>query len=226
MTIIEPLYDKKCTCLLCQTNFTTKKVRSRFIKVKKYDTDFFPQYIEHNPLLYYINVCPACGFSFSDGANPSFSQEGKLLLMEKICSQWVHQSFGNKRTEEDSLKAYKLASYCALLRKEKHISIAGLYIRIAWLYRIINNKEQEMRFMKLSLSEYELSYSTGDFKGTQVSELKTMYLIGELSRRTGQIEQATRYYSKVIEQQSRTVETKIVQLAKEGWHQIKELQKT
>lgn len=224
MTIIEPLYFKNCTCLLCKTQFTTKKLRSRFIKVSHYDTDFFPHYNEHNPLLYYINVCPSCGFSFSDEAPPNFSEEGKKLLIEKICMHWVPQSYGNERNIQSSINAYKLAIYCSILRKDKHIAIAGLYIRLAWLYRLIRNEQQELRFIVLALSEYEASYLSGDYQGTQVSELKTLYLIGELSRRIGETEQATKFFSKVIEQQSRTVETKIISLAKDGWHRIRELQ--
>ena len=226
MTKIEPLFDKQCTCLLCHTKFTTKKLRSNFVKLKKMDTDFFPVYAEHNPLLYYINVCPSCGFSYSDNTSPYFSADSKMALMENVCSNWIPHSFGDDRNIEDSIKTYKLAAYCASVRKDKHITVAGLYLRIAWHYRLLNNTEQEMRFISLALSEYETSYSVGDYQGTQVSELRTIYLIADLSKRTNNIEHATKYYSKVIEQQNRTVETQIVKLAKESWHQIRESQKT
>lgn len=223
---IEPLFDKQCTCLLCHTKFTTKKLRSRFVKLKNLDTDFFPVYAEHNPLLYYINVCPACGFSFSDDTVSYFSPESKRILIEKVCSQWIPHSFGKERNIEDSIKTYKLAAYCASLRKDKHITLAGLHLRIAWHYRMLNNHKQERRFISLALSEYETSYSVGDYQGTPVSELRTIYLIADLSKRTDNLEKATKYYSKVIEQQSRTVETQIVKLAKESWQEIRDRQKT
>ncbi|MEK5381827.1 DUF2225 domain-containing protein [Niallia sp. FSL W8-0635] len=223
---IEPLFDKQCTCLLCQTKFTTKKLRSRFVKLIKMDTDFFPVYAEHNPLLYYINVCPACGFSYNDDTIPYFSPESKMSLLEKVSSHWIPHSFGKERSIEDSIKTYKLAAYCASIRKEKHITLAGLYLRIAWHYRLLNNTEQERRFINLALSEYETSYSVGDYQGTQVTELRTIYLIADLSKRTNNLEQATKYYSKVIEQQKRTVETQIVKLAKESWQEIRDSHKS
>lgn len=226
MTSVDPLYDKQCTCLLCQTPFTTKKVRSRFVKVMSYDTDFLPHYTEYNPLLYYINVCPSCGFSFQNDSVPYFSQEGKMTLIEKVCSQWVPQSYSEERSIEDSIKTHKLASYCAILRKEKHVMIAGLYLRLAWHYRMLHNDDQENRFINLALYEYEQSYSTGDYSGTSVSELRTIYLIADLSRRTNQLEKATRYYSKVIEQQNRTTEPQIIKLAKESWQEMREKQQT
>lgn len=111
-----------------------------------------------------------------------------------------------------------------MLKKEKHIVTAGLYIRIAWLYRTTDNHDQEMRFLKLALKEYTESYSTGDYKGTQVSELRLMYLIGELSRRVGQTQDAVRFFSRVIEKQRQSVEPQIVELAKERWQEMREEQ--
>ncbi|PKG23613.1 DUF2225 domain-containing protein [Niallia nealsonii] len=227
MTSIEPLYDKQCTCLLCGTDFTTKKIRIKFVKVLNLDSDFSPTYADsNNPLFYYVHICPACGFSFHEESTPKFSFNEKMLLIEKVCNQWTPRSFGSKRSLSDAITSYKLATYCATLREEKHVLIGGLYIRLAWIYRSILEKNQENRFLLLALQEYEASYMTGDYKGTIVSELKTMYLIGELARRTGQISKAIKYFSLVIEQQTNTIEPNIIHLAKEGWSRIKEFHQT
>jgi len=227
MTSIEPLYNKQCTCLLCDTVFTTKKIRIKFIKVLSHDSDFCPIYADNNnPLFYYIHVCPDCGFSFHEESTPKFSLNEKMLLIEKVCNQWTPRSFGNERSVSDAITSYKLATYCATLREEKHVLLGGLYIRLAWIYRSINGYYQEKRFLHLALQEYEASYMTGDYKGTIVSELKTMYLIGELARRTKQIPKAIKYFSRIIEQQTKTVEPTIIQLAKEGWNKIKTLHHT
>ena len=58
--------------------------------------------------------------------------------------------------------------------------------------------------------------------GTQMSETRVLYLIAELSRRIGDVEYATRYFSKVIEKQSTSLEPKIVEMAKERWQEIRE----
>jgi uncharacterized protein len=226
MTQLVPLYDKKYTCSMCEKSFTTKKVRSRFVKVLRFDTDFAPLYADgfENPNLYYINVCPDCGYSFTDDFSSYFPPGAKQVIQEKICSQWVHHNYGEERTIQEGLNTFKLAAYSSMLKKEKHIVTAGLYIRIAWLYRSTENNDQEMRFLKLSLKEYTESYSTGDYKGTQVSELRLMYLIGELSRRVGQTQDAVRFFSRVIEKQRQSVEPQIIQLAKERWQEMREKQ--
>ncbi|MGW6662291.1 MULTISPECIES: DUF2225 domain-containing protein [Peribacillus] len=48
-----------------------------------------------------------------------------------------------------------MTSYCGALKKEKHIILAGICLQIAWLYRINKNKEQEERFLRFALKEYE-----------------------------------------------------------------------
>ena len=223
MTKLEVLYDKRCTCPMCKHTFTTKKIRSRFIKISHIDTDFCPIYSppENNPIFYHIYVCPTCGYSFSDDFSPYFPPGTKEVIEAKVCVRWKPQTFTDERTIEDTIKTYKLAVYCASLKKEKHIILAGMYMRLAWLYRSLTNSEQEQRFMKLAILEYTETFSTQDYRGTQVSEIRVLYLLGELSRRTGNIEQVGKYFSKVIEGQNRTTERRIVEMVKERWFEIR-----
>jgi uncharacterized protein len=224
---LEPLYDKRCKCMMCEKSFSTKKVRSRFVKVTGFDTDFAPSYADEktNPNYYYVNVCQHCGFSFTDEFSSYFPPGSKQAIAEKICSQWVQQDLGRVRTNHDAIKAYKLAAYCSVLKKDRHIITAGLYIRLAWFYRLNGIEDQEFRFLKLALGEYTESYSKGDYSGTQVSEIRLIYLIGELSRRIGKSQEAVRSFSKVIEKQRQALEPRIIQMAKDRWHEMREEQK-
>lgn len=223
MEEVEPLYDRSIDCLVCKQSYTTKIIRSRFIKVEEYDTDFCPKYAEDsmNGLYYNIYVCPNCGFAYSKDFSKYFAPGTKELIIEKICSHWIPHSFSEERTLDDAIQSYKLASYSATLKKEKHITIAGIYIRIAWLYRLQENKEQEIRFMKLASLEYEESFSTGDYSGTQVSDIRILYLLGELSRRIGDNQKASKYFSAVLEKQKSAVETSIIQMTRDRWAEIK-----
>lgn len=224
METIQPLYDKQLKCLVCEHSFTSKKIRSRFVKVTAYDTDFCPSYNdeESNALYYNIHVCPCCGFSSSDDFSKYFPPLTKEEIQTKISAHWVPHHFGDKRTIHDAISTYKLAGYSAILKKEKHITIAGIFLRLAWLFRGNKNHEQEIRFLKIARQEYIESYSTDDFKGTQVSEIRILYLIGELSRRISDVQTAVKYFSIVIEQQSRAVETTIIDMARERWQEIRE----
>ncbi|WP_050616244.1 DUF2225 domain-containing protein [Bacillus testis] len=224
MEQIPPLYEHKQTCHMCRTPFTTYKIRSKFIKVEKYDTDFCPIYKpgSENGLLYHIFVCPHCGYSYSEDFSPFFAPGVKEKIQSNICDRWVPHNFGKERTATEAIKTLKLAFYTGSLKKEKHIILAGISMRMAWLYRMNLNTEQENRFLSAALHEYKESYSTGDFSSTSMSETRLLYLLGEIAYRCGKLEEATMFLSKVIEKQKYTMETGIIEMAKDRWLTIRE----
>ena len=111
-----------------------------------------------------------------------------------------------------------------MLKKEKALSIAGLTLRIAWLYRDKGAQEEELRFMKIARDLYINSYSEGDYAGTQMSESRVLYIIAELSWKIGDKEEATRYFSRVIEGQRTSTEPHIIKMAKDRWQDIRQTQ--
>jgi uncharacterized protein (DUF2225 family) len=61
-----------------------------------------------------------------------------------------------------------------------------------------------------------------DIQSTQMSEMKVIYLIAELSNRTGQYDTAIQYFSKIIEKQNTTTERTIVEMARDQWSDLRE----
>lgn len=220
---IPPYYQKDIECLHCKNKFKSTKIRSKFIKVESYETDFQPIYQNKdiNPLLYNVFVCEHCGFSFTDDFTKYFAPGLKEIIKEKISTNWIPRSYGDVRTIQDGITTYKLGILCGTLKKEKFVSIAGLALRTAWLYRIMENKEDENRFLEIARDRYSDSYSSEDYNGTQMSETRIIYMIAELSRRIGDRELATRYFSKVIEKQSTSIEPKLIEMAKERWQEMR-----
>lgn len=220
---MSPLYDKSVICLYCKHEFKTKKVRSRFVRPIKTDSDFC-QYFEsneQNPILYFINVCPECGFSFSENTTPYFPPGTRELIHAQITSKWNKLNFCGERTINQGIQAYKLALLSSTLKKEKHIICAGICLRLAWLYRLTGDQEQEQRFLRLALSEYLDSYTEGDYEKANSSELNVLYLIGELNRRLGNYYEAIRFFSRVVNHPDRDFDPKYVKLAREQWQATK-----
>lgn len=222
---ISPYYQKDTECLHCKKKFKTTKVRSKFVKVERHETDFQPVYQnkEVNSLLYNIFVCEHCGFSFTEEFSKYFAPSVKAEIHTQVSSKWVPRSFGNERTIQEGIMTYKLGIHCGTIKKEKFVNIAGLALRTAWLYRVLHQGEQELRFVEIARDRYVDSYSNEDYSGTQMSEIRILYLIAELSRRIGDTELATRYFSKVIEKQSTSIEPQVIEMAKERWQEMREL---
>lgn len=221
---VTPFYDKKNKCLNCDHQFTTTKIRSRFVRIAAPETDFKPVYANNkvNPTYYNVSVCPICGFAFTEDFSPYFVPGAKELIQQTITSKWSGRSFGSIRDVDEAIETYKLAYLSATLKKEKSISLAGLTLRIAWLNRDKGNVEEEIRFLTIARNLYAKSYSEGDYVGTQMSETRVLYLIAELSRRIRDDDEAIRGFSRVIEQQRTSLEPQIVDMAKERWREMRE----
>lgn len=221
---VSPFYAKQFNCLNCQEKFASTKIRSRFVRVTSHESDFKPVYsnMDINPLFYNVSVCPHCGFSFTDEFSPYFAPGTKETIASNITAQWNHRSFSSTRTIDEAIETYKLAYLSALYKKEKPLFIAGITLRIAWLYRDLHSDHEEKRFLSIARNAYIDSYSAGDYSGTQMSESRVLYLIGELSWKIGDREEAIRNFSRVLEQQRTSHEPKIIQMAKERWQEIRE----
>src|SRR5690606_10315450 len=136
--------------------FTTTKIRSRFVRVTKHDSDFKPIYTDSsvNPILYNVSVCPNCGFAYTDEFSSYFAPGVKEEIAQKITSLWSGRSFGEERTIEEAIEAYKLAYVSANLKKEKSLTMAGITLRIAWLYDDIEDFVSGNRFRTVSRNLY------------------------------------------------------------------------
>ncbi|WP_088228510.1 DUF2225 domain-containing protein [Desulfosporosinus sp. FKB] len=216
---MEAFYEKEVNCLCCGHSFSSLKVRSRSAVPYKIDSDFCPHYKEGtpNPHLYYVRVCPECGFAFSDDFSETFPSGTKEIIKAKISYEWRKHDLGQLRDTAKGIETLKLAIYSATLKKEKHSVLAGLCLRLAWIYRTENRQNDEQRFLQLALQEYEESYLYSDFNGTSMSELRVLFMIGELSRRLGQYTKAVSYFSKIIEHPKRNEEAKILNMARTQW---------
>lgn len=220
ISLLQPLYDKKTGCPFCGESFSTKKVRSRFIKPLRVDSDFCPIFKEgdYSPLHYYIVVCPKCGFAFTEEFSTYFSQAARDKIDEEITGRMDKQAdFCSERDFEMAIRTYKLAIYCAQLVKERHIVFAHLCLRLAWTYRGKGNRNEEVRFLKLALDEYEKAFTNSDFDTEKIPEMQVLYMIGELNRLLGNLSEAVKYYATVVEHDDKSRYVKYVNLAREQW---------
>ncbi|ADY57567.1 Protein of unknown function DUF2225 [Syntrophobotulus glycolicus DSM 8271] len=216
---VEPLYDKNVKCIFCGKHFKTKKVRSTFAKSFKTDSDFCPHYQEEseNPLYYYVNVCPACGFAFSDEFSDYIGALTKKKIESQIADKWDRSFYCSDRDREKGIRTYKLAIYSAELAEQRHIVFANLCMRLAWIYRKQGDLDSEKRFLALAAKEYETSFINTDFAGTAMTEIQILYLIGELNRRLGNYQESLQYFQSVVEHEDRSRYIKLVNLARDQW---------
>jgi uncharacterized protein (DUF2225 family) len=221
LTGLEPLYDKKVQCPYCENAFTTKKVRSRFIKPLKIDSDFgliFAEEDQNNPLFYYVTVCPECGLAYTEDFSKYIGKIARKKVQSEITAKMDKiTNYCGQRSFEKAVKTYKLAIYSGQIVGEKHIVFANLCQRLAWLYRGYSNNEEATRFLQLAASEFEQSYINTDFNSEKMPEISLLFLIGELNRKLGKYNEAVQYFTTVVEHPDKSRYMKYVNLARTQW---------
>lgn len=217
ITSVDPLYTVKVECLCCRASFETSRVRPSFKKAVATETDFYVRYKDINPDYYVVRVCAVCGFSTTENFSDKLTPQQKGAFEQKVGANWTARNFGGKRSWSEALHTYQLALLCAQMKEEKDRVIAGLLHHIAWLYREKGDREQENRFLEFALQAYIKVY---ELEGEDVNNARLMYLIGELSRRLEQFNEAVKWFSRVINDQ-KIMDAAMIRASREQWAQTR-----
>lgn len=215
----EVLFDKKVTCLCCQNEFATKKVRNSKIMVRKKDSDFCTYYERENPYFYDVMLCPQCSFAFTEGFSP-IKPEQLSVLKKEYLDKIGRIDLCNERNLQDALRLYKLALLCASLKDESFTTIAGLCMRIAWLYRYQDNSHEEEKYLAKALKYYQASYES-PANDSIMGEEKILYMIGELNGRLGNYLDTRKWFNLLLSKKN--LEPALKNLARDQWAEYKSI---
>ncbi|WP_138752802.1 DUF2225 domain-containing protein [Paenibacillus sinopodophylli] len=216
---MEPLYQSKIVCICCDNSFMTSRVRPSFKRAASVDSDFCGYYkTEVNPDYYVVRVCPNCGFASTENGIERLNDQQKKQYHEKIGVRWLTHDYGSERNAKQAMASYKLALLSAQAIGEKDRVIAGLLHHIAWLYRYDGNQSEEKRFLRFALQAYIRVYEA---EGVALNNAKLMFLIGELNRRVGELNDAVRWFSRVVNDK-KIVDGAMIRASREQWQLIRE----
>lgn len=210
------LYSKKFTCPICGKQFSSMKAKVSSCKVKKRDEDFCTHYVDLNPMYYDIFVCPYCAYAAPESTFGELTEEEASLLKEAFSGREVGRSFCTERSLDDAIASLKLAIYTAELRRASAGILAGLCLKLAWLYRFKGDKREEL-FLGYALRNYLEAFDKEPLPIGNLNEISLMYLLGEMSRRLGKLNEAITWFGKAAASPERKENPKIEKLAREQW---------
>jgi hypothetical protein len=95
--------------------------------------------------------------------------------------------------------------------------LAGLYLKLAWLYREGGLPDEEEAMLDQARQQYEKAFLKERTPIGNMSQLTLEYLIGELLRRTGRLPDALNYLGKVVGNPQAKNEKRILEMAREAW---------
>ncbi|HZJ76196.1 MAG TPA: DUF2225 domain-containing protein [Oscillospiraceae bacterium] len=210
------LYDKDCTCSVCTYEFTTKKVRTRPLRIEKREDDFNIIYKSINPNYYYIWVCPVCGYAATEREFDNIRRDQIKTVKKMVSYKWKERDFGGVRTFQEAEESFKMALLIAQILEKTRAYTGGVCLRLAWLYREIKDP-REQEFLAHALRHFEKAYQTERIDEAGLDEVTLAYLNGELNRRLGHYENAIRWYGTTLEHPNIKRKRQIQIKAREQW---------
>lgn len=207
-------------CPICSKKFQVTRTRSRLIKISQ-DSDFCVHYKDFNPYYYTIWVCAHCGYAAEEKHFDQLKESDKKKIADFLSNKKVGIQHKETRNREDAVAAYKLAIYFADMIEVPASRMAGLYLKLGWLYREGGDIELEQGILQRSLEYYVKALVTERFPIGALSDVAVTYLIGDLHRRLGDNEKAAQYLSQVIGDHRAKREPTIYNLARDLWQEIR-----
>lgn len=228
MEKISPLYNSKFKCPVCESTVEYTKVKSKSIRLQKQDTDFCPWYEGENPVFYEAVICPECGYGSHVTTFEKANRYEKTKIKEMITPLWKKRAFTGSRTIEKSLEAFKIVLMNLVAREADKSEIAKICLRIAWLYRYNGEKEQENRFLEHALKNYKMAYHGEELSEGKFDEYVCMFMIGELSKRLGKLNESSQWLSRLVScysdpNQKHRISNRLIETTRDLIQEIKDM---
>jgi hypothetical protein len=195
---ISMLYNKNLVCPVCGTQFKAKAIKKGSYRILEKDSDFFIRYSRISPYFYDVWLCDNCGYAAIKTDFENLSEYDAQTIKKKISSKWQSKNYPEVYDINIAIQRYKMALLNYYVINSRSSKKAISYLKIAWMYRLKNDSENEQTFLKKSLDNFSSAYYNENFPICGMDNYTTMYLIGELTRRCGNPEGSTIWFSRVI----------------------------
>jgi len=192
------IFDKSVVCPVCNNKFKTKAVKTKSPRIATKDSDFFIRYTVANPYFYDVWICNSCGYAAMKSDFETLRSFRQELVCSNITPKWKPREYPNILDANLAIERYKLALLNAVLIQMPSSTKAMISLKIAWMYRFLEDFEHEQPFLMQALDAFNDAYINEPFPIYGLQRDSLMYLLGELNRRVGNNDDALRWFSKTI----------------------------
>lgn len=213
------IFLKKVLCPVCNKTFETPTVKVNIPRISYKDSDFFIRYSIENPYFYDVWICPNCGYSALKTDFSKIRNFQKELIKKNITPKWVNRYYKLPYDEKIAIEKYKLALLSSMTIEAKSSTKAMICLKIAWMYRLLNDNLKEKIFLSQALTLFEDTYSKESLPIYGLDRFSIMFLIGELNRRLDNDSIALKWFSEVIT--SIGANQKVKEMARDGKDKIR-----
>jgi len=192
------LFDKQVICPVCDAHFKTKTVKSKSPRVISKDSDFFVRYSVANPYFYDVCLCNSCGYAAMKSDFENLKSHKKELVLSNVTPKWKPRAYPDILDEKLAIERYKLALLNAMFVNLPDSTNAMISLKIAWMYRLLEDSALETLFLRQALEGFNNAYTKEIFPMYGLQRDSLMYLLGELNRKLEDYQNALLWYSRTI----------------------------
>lgn len=218
--MLDTLFSVEKVCPVCKKKFNVTRVRSRLVLIKQ-DSDFCSYYKDINPYYYKVWMCPHCGYAAQDTNFEDILPAAAEKVQKFFSNRDIQIDLSGNRSREQGIVSHQLAIVCGELAGVPASRLAGLHMRLGWLYREAQQTKQEQATLLKAINYYESALEKENMPVGPMTELTITYLIGDLLRRTGSSDKALLYLSRVVSSPKARQEKRIVDLARDVWQDMR-----
>ena len=210
------LFDKSCTCPICDKEFKSRTVKVGKAKLSGSDLDLRPRYEQIDLLKYDIIMCPFCGYTalsrfFKFVTSPQAKNIKKTISATFTPQKETKETY----TYDEALERYKLARANAIVKQTKASEKAYICLKTAWLLRgksehLDKNlpdyeaqkkqcEEEENEFLHNALEGFITARQSESFPMCGMDEPTVDYLIAVTAMRFEQYDVASRLIASIMQ---------------------------
>lgn len=215
------LYDKKVVCPVCGNEFTVRMVKTNAPRIQEKESDFCIRYKTIVPYFYDVWLCNVCGYASMKLDFDKIRSREIEKVQNGISKKWTGKKYPDVYNAEIAIERYKISLLNYTIMESQASKKALNCLKIAWIYRLLEDIKNERVFMEQALLGFNYAYLNEDFPICRMNKFTIMYLIGELQRRLGNYDEAIKQFGNVIISQS--ADAKIKDLALGQKNLIKEI---
>ncbi len=192
------IYNREITCPVCNNTFKAKAVKTSASRILSRDSDSFIIYDVINPYFYDVWICDKCGYSAMKSDFNKLREYQANLVKEKIRPKWQSKSYPDVYDVNIAIERFKLALLNYYVTDAKASKKAMNCLKLAWMYRLLKDTENELTFLKQALEGFNSAYFNEPFPLYNMDKFTSMYIIGELNRRLGNNDESLKWFSQII----------------------------
>lgn len=231
------IFDKTYTCPVCNTEFKSKAVKTGRVKLQSLDTDLRPKYVQADPLKYDAILCPKCGYAALNRFFKYVTNAQADLIRKNISVKYKPTAEPESvYTYDDAIARHKMALVNSIIKKAKTSERAYTCLKTAWVIRgkaehlpldtpnykeeIAKLKKEEKEFLSNAYEGFSEAFMKESFPMCGMDENTMTILVAELARKKGNLDEASRWISRVLV--SRDASERIKERARDIKELIKE----